>query len=127
MKIASIGLSRERPGSLMVVDIATGRIEEVAAVMAQRPYKTYCPYALDNVQKLRGDVIGPGISRRIIEKVGRSTGCFHLVEIFQAADFLEFSPSRRNRAADCKVDAVQHPRGEQPAKKLRIQAKRFHS
>jgi hypothetical protein len=69
----------------MVVDIATGRIEEVAAVMAQRPYKTYCPYALDNVQKLRGDVIGPGISRRIIEKVGRSTGCFHLVEIFQAA------------------------------------------
>ena len=69
----------------MVVDIASGRIEEVAAVMAQRPYKTYCPYALDNVQKLKGDVIGPGISRRIIEKVGRNTGCFHLVEIFQAA------------------------------------------
>ena len=69
----------------MVVDIATGRIEEVEAVMAQRPYKTYCPYALDNVKKLKGDVIGPGISRRIIEKVGRNTGCFHLVEIFQAA------------------------------------------
>ncbi len=69
----------------MVVDIASGRIEDVAAVMAQRPYKTYCPYALDNVQKLKGDVIGPGISRRIIEKVGRNTGCFHLVEIFQAA------------------------------------------
>ncbi len=69
----------------MVVDIASGRIEEVAAAMAQRPYRTYCPFALDNVQKLKGDVIGPGISRRIIEKVGRNTGCFHLVEIFQAA------------------------------------------
>jgi hypothetical protein len=69
----------------MVVDIASGRIEEVAAVMAQGPYKIYCPYALDNVTKLKGDVIGPGISRRIIEKVGRSQGCFHLVEIFQAA------------------------------------------
>ena len=69
----------------MVVDIQSGRIEEVAAAMAQRPYKTYCPYALDNVQKLKGDVIGPGISRRIIEKLGRNTGCFHLVEIFQAA------------------------------------------
>jgi len=69
----------------MVVDIATGRIEEVAAAMAQRPYPTYCPNALGNVQKLKGDVIGPGISRRIIEKVGRNAGCFHLVEIFQAA------------------------------------------
>jgi hypothetical protein len=53
--------------------------------MAQRPYKTYCPYALDNVQQLKGDVIGPGISQRIIEKVGRNTGCVHLVEVFQAA------------------------------------------
>src|SRR6516164_7111254 len=43
----------------MVVDIASGRIEEVAAVMAQGPYKIYCPYALDNVTKLKGDVIVP--------------------------------------------------------------------
>jgi hypothetical protein len=69
----------------MLVDIASGRIEDVAAQMAKRPYQTFCPRALDNVKKLKGEIIGRGISRRIIELVGRSQGCVHLVEIFQAA------------------------------------------
>jgi hypothetical protein len=69
----------------LVVDIASGRIEDVSASMAKRPYPTFCPHALDNVEKLKGQVIGRGISRKIVELVGRSEGCVHLVEIFQAA------------------------------------------
>jgi len=69
----------------MLVDVATGRIEDVAAVMSKRPYPTYCPRALGNVQKLKGQVIGRGINRKVVEAVGRATGCVHLVEIFLAA------------------------------------------
>ncbi len=53
--------------------------------MSKRPYATYCPRALENVARLKGQVIGRGISRRIVELLGRSTGCVHLVEVFQAA------------------------------------------
>lgn len=69
----------------LLVDIQSGRIEDVAATMAKRPYATYCPRALDNVQTLKGETIGHGIMRRIVQRVGRSEGCVHLVEIFQAA------------------------------------------
>lgn len=69
----------------MLVDVASGRIEDVAAVMSKRPYATYCPRALENVKKLKGQVIGRGINRKVIEAVGRTTGCVHLVEIFLAA------------------------------------------
>lgn len=67
------------------VEVASGRIEEVVALMTRRPYPTYCPRALDNVAKLKGEVIGRGINRRIVELLGRNTGCVHLVEIFHAA------------------------------------------
>jgi hypothetical protein len=69
----------------LLVNAETMVIEDAAAVMSRRPYATYCPRALDNVAKLRGQKIGPGINRRIIELVGRSQGCVHLVEVFQAA------------------------------------------
>lgn len=69
----------------LVVDISSGQIVEASAVMAKRPYPTYCLCALDNVAKLKGETIGRGINRRVTELLGRSTGCFHLVEVFLAA------------------------------------------
>jgi hypothetical protein len=69
----------------LLVDADTSVIEDATAVMSRRPYQTYCPRALDNVVKLKGQVIGVGINRKIIELVGRSQGCVHLVEVFQAA------------------------------------------
>ncbi|MBZ5702806.1 MAG: DUF2889 domain-containing protein [Acidobacteriia bacterium] len=69
----------------MIVDVASGRIEQAIAVMARRPYETMCLYALDTVKKLEGQIIGRGINRRIVDLVGKTQGCVHLVEIFQAA------------------------------------------
>ncbi len=69
----------------MIVDVASGRIEKAHAVMSKRPYVTYCLRALDNLRKLEGEVIGRGINRRIVELLGKTQGCVHLVEIFQAA------------------------------------------
>ncbi len=71
-------------GELMI-NADTSTIEEATALMSRRPYPTYCPRALENVAKLKGQVIGVGINRKIIELVGRSQGCVHLVELFQAA------------------------------------------
>ena len=69
----------------MVVDVPSGRIEDVQISMTRRPYPTLCPRALENAQKLKGMIIGPGITRKIIEAVGRSEGCVHMVELFAAA------------------------------------------
>jgi len=69
----------------MTVDVASGRIDRTWAVMSKRPYVTYCLRALDNIHKLEGEVIGRGINRRIVDLIGKSQGCVHLVEIFQAA------------------------------------------
>ncbi len=69
----------------LLVDIQSGRIDEVSASMAKRPYDSMCPRALCNVAKLKGQIIGPGISKRIVELLGRSQGCVHLVELFHAA------------------------------------------
>lgn len=69
----------------LVVDVPSGRIEDVEVSMTRRPYPTFCPRALENAQKLKGLIIGPGITRRIIEAVGRSEGCVHMVELFAAA------------------------------------------
>ena len=69
----------------MVVDVPSGRIEDIQISMTRRPYPTLCPRALENAQKLIGLTIGPGITRRIIEAVGRSQGCVHMVELFAAA------------------------------------------
>src|SRR5262252_5256956 len=62
----------------LLINAETSVIEEATAFMSRRPYPTYCPRALENVAKLRGQVIGVGINRRIIELVGRSQGCVHL-------------------------------------------------
>ncbi len=69
----------------MVVDIATGRIEQAKAHMSKRPFQTLCLRALDNIRKLEGEIIGRGIYRRIVDLIGKSQGCVHLAEIFQAA------------------------------------------
>lgn len=69
----------------MAVDVPSGRIEDVQISMTRRPYPTLCPRALENAQKLKGMIIGPGITRKIIEAVGRSEGCVHMVELFAAA------------------------------------------
>ena len=69
----------------MMVDVASGRIEKTWAVMSKRPYATFCLRALDNIHKLEGEVIGRGIYRRIVDLIGKTQGCVHLVEIFQAA------------------------------------------
>lgn len=69
----------------MLVDVPSGRIEDVKLSMTRRPYPTLCPRAIDNAQKLKGMIIGPGITRQIIDAVGRSQGCVHMVELFAAA------------------------------------------
>ncbi len=69
----------------LLIDAETCVIEGASGVMSRRPYQTYCPRALDNVSKLKGLVIAPGVNRKIIELVGRRQGCVHLVEVFQAA------------------------------------------
>ena len=69
----------------LLINAETSTIEDATAFMSRRPYPTYCPHALENVAKLKGQVIGAGINRRITELVGRSQGCVHLVELFQAA------------------------------------------
>lgn len=69
----------------MIVDIESGRIEKANALMSKRPYQTLCLPALNRVRQLEGQIIGRGISRKVVELLGRSQGCVHLVEIFQAA------------------------------------------
>lgn len=69
----------------LTVDVASGRIDKSWAAMSKRPYATYCLRALDNIPKLDGEVIGRGIYRRIVELIGKTQGCVHLAEIFQAA------------------------------------------
>ena len=59
----------------LLVDADTAVIEDATAVMSRRPYPTtYCPRALENVAKLKGQVIGAGINRKIIELVGAEPG-----------------------------------------------------
>ncbi len=69
----------------MIVEVATGRIEHVKAHMAKRPFQNLCLRALDNIPRLEGEIIGRGIYRRITDLIGKSQGCVHLAEIFQAA------------------------------------------
>ncbi|HMD33169.1 MAG TPA: DUF2889 domain-containing protein [Candidatus Acidoferrales bacterium] len=69
----------------MIVDVPTGRIEHAKAHMAKRPFQNLCLRALENIPKLEGEVIGRGIYRRITDVIGKSQGCVHLAEIFQAA------------------------------------------
>jgi len=69
----------------MIVDVPTGRIDHAKAHMAKRPFRTFCLRALENIPRLEGEVIGRGIYRRITDVIGKSQGCVHLAEIFQAA------------------------------------------
>ena len=69
----------------MIVEVASGRIEHAKVHMAKRPFQTLCLRALDNIPRLVGEVIGRGIYRRITDLIGKSEGCVHLAEIFQAA------------------------------------------
>jgi DUF2889 family protein len=69
----------------MIVEVASGRIEHAKAHMAKRPFQNLCLRALDNIPRLEGEVIGRGIYRRITDLIGKSQGCVHLAEIFQAA------------------------------------------
>ncbi len=69
----------------MIVEVSTGRIEHAKAHMAKRPFQNLCLRALDNIPRLEGEVIGRGIYRRITDLIGKSQGCVHLAEIYQAA------------------------------------------
>ncbi|HVN08800.1 MAG TPA: DUF2889 domain-containing protein [Patescibacteria group bacterium] len=69
----------------MIVEVATGRIEHAKAHMAKRPFQNLCLRALENIPRLEGETIGRGIYRRITDLIGKSQGCVHLAEIFQAA------------------------------------------
>jgi hypothetical protein len=69
----------------MIVDVPSGRIEHAKAHMAKRPFQNLCLRALDNIPRLEGEIIGRGIYRRITDLIGKSQGCVHLAEIFQAA------------------------------------------
>lgn len=69
----------------MIVEVKSGRIAHAKAHMAKRPFQTLCLRALDNIQRLEGETIGRGIYRRITDLIGKSQGCVHLAEIFQAA------------------------------------------
>jgi hypothetical protein len=69
----------------MIVEVSTGRIEHAKAHMAKRPFENLCLRALENIPKLEGEIIGRGIYRRITDLIGKSQGCVHLAEIFQAA------------------------------------------
>jgi len=68
----------------LIVEVETGRILDARAEMVKRPYPTLCLPALENVARLKGDVIGRGINRRIAEQLGGANGCVHLVEIAQS-------------------------------------------
>lgn len=62
------------------VDVATGEILEVSAVM-KRFTNPLCPRALDVVSQARGMRLkGQGWESRLMKKVGRE-GCQHLAEI----------------------------------------------
>jgi len=69
----------------MIVEVSSGRIEHAKAHMAKRPFQNLCLRALDNIPRLEGEMIGRGIYRRITDLIGKSQGCVHLAEIFQAA------------------------------------------
>lgn len=69
----------------MIVAVSSGRIEHAKAHMAKRPFENLCLRALDNIPRLEGEVIGRGIYRRITDLIGKSQGCVHLAEIYQAA------------------------------------------
>jgi len=69
----------------MIVDVPSGRIEHAKAHMAKRPFQNLCLRALENIPRLEGEIIGRGIYRRITDLIGKSQGCVHLAEIFQAA------------------------------------------
>lgn len=69
----------------MIVEVASGRIEHAKAHMAKRPFQNLCLRALENIPKLEGEIIGRGIYRRITDLIGKSQGCVHFAEIFQAA------------------------------------------
>jgi DUF2889 family protein len=69
----------------MIVEVASGRIEHAKAHMAKRPFQNLCLRALENIPRLEGEIIGRGIYRRITDLIGKSQGCVHLAEIFQAA------------------------------------------
>jgi len=69
----------------MIVNIVSGKIEHAKAHMAKRPFQNLCLRALENISKIEGEVIGRGIYRRITDLIGKSQGCVHLAEIFQAA------------------------------------------
>jgi hypothetical protein len=69
----------------MIVDVPSGRIDHAKAHMAKRPFANLCLRALDNIPRLEGEIIGRGIYRRITDLIGKSQGCVHLAEIFQAA------------------------------------------
>ena len=69
----------------MIVEVSNGRIEHAKAHMAKRPFQNLCLRALENIPKLEGEIIGRGIYRRITDLIGKSQGCVHLAEIYQAA------------------------------------------
>jgi len=69
----------------MIVEVSSGRIDHAKAHMAKRPFQNLCLRALENIPKLEGEVIGRGIYRRITDLIGKSQGCVHMAEIFQAA------------------------------------------
>lgn len=69
----------------MLVDIESGRIEDVKMIMTRHPYLTACVRAVANVEKLKGEVIGRGITRRIKELIGGTQGCVHMVELLESA------------------------------------------
>jgi hypothetical protein len=68
----------------LIVEVETGRILDARAEMVKRPYPTLCLPALENVARLKGEIIGRGINRRIAEQLGGAGGCVHLVEIAQS-------------------------------------------
>jgi DUF2889 family protein len=69
------------------VDAATGRIERAESVTSRLPYLGICSEPQGRITSLVGEIVDPGLSRRIQALLGGSTGCAQLYDL--TADLLK--------------------------------------
>lgn len=66
----------------IVVQPVTMEIKDISAKMLRIPYAV-CPESLKNLELLKGLKIKPGINRKVIELMGGSDGCVHVVNLIR--------------------------------------------
>lgn len=72
----------------LTVDPATKTILAASSEMANHPH-ALCPLITEKAQELVGLVVGRGIMKEILRRIGGSTGCAHLRELaMEAVNFV---------------------------------------